>query len=302
MNSTPLRTEIGGITLENPLMLASGILDENGYTMARILREGAAAVVTKSIGLDERTGYMPPVVFPGDGYLLNAIGLTNPGIDSFGDEIRVAKEAGKPVIGSIFGKDAEEFLRVALKMESYGVAGIELNLSCPHVKGFGSEIGSDPALVEEIVGELKRKLKVPVFAKLSPNVTDIVAIAKAASASDGLVLINTVRGIAIDIFARKPVLTNGYGGLSGRAIKPIGVRLVHEVKKETGHAIIGVGGIYTASDVMEYIMAGADAVQLGTVLMDRGKSVFREIAAELGTLLEKLGEGSIRNLVGVAVS
>ena len=302
LNSERLRTEICGIKLDNPLILASGILDENGYTMARILREGAAAVVTKSIGSDERTGYMPPVVSPGDGYLLNAIGLTNPGIDNYAEEIAIAREVGKPVIGSIFGKDAEEFSTLAKKMESFGVSALELNLSCPHVKGFGSEIGSDPDAVEEIVNEVKRAVSIPVFAKLSPNVTDIVQIAKAAEAADALVLINTIRGMAIDVFAGKPLLTNVYGGLSGRAIKPVGVRLVYEVKKETGKTIIGVGGISCARDVLEYVMAGSSCVELGTILMEEGKGIFSRVSTELSRLLEQLGFENISDAVGVAIS
>lgn len=294
-------TTLSGIRLENPLMLASGILDENGYTMKRILEEGAGAVVTKSIGSSERRGYKPPIVAEIPGGLLNAVGLANPGIDNFGEEIRIAKSAGKPVIGSIFGGTPEEFLGVAQKMESYGVDAIELNLSCPHVLGVGSEVGSDPELVTMIVDELKRKIRVPIFAKLSPNVTDIIEIALAAGRADALVLINTVRGMAIDIHARMPVLSNSYGGLSGRAIKNVGLRYVYQVKKETGKSVIGVGGIETAEDAIEYIMAGASAVQVGTALYSRGRGVFGEISTGIDDFMEKEGFGTIEDMVGVAI-
>lgn len=296
-----LGTEIAGIKLDNPLMLASGILDENGYSMLEILKHGAAAVVTKSIGTTERSGYRPPIVVPLQDGLINAVGLSNPGIDGFGEEIKIASSSGKPVIGSIFGSSAEEFLNLALKMESYGAAAVELNLSCPHVKGFGAEVGSDPLLVEEIVGLLKSRLKIPVLAKLSPNVTDVVAIAKAAEKADALVLINTVKAMAIDVYARRPILSNSYGGLSGPAIKNVGIRYVYEVYKETGKQIIGVGGISTFMDAAEYIMAGSSAVQIGTALYTHGKGVFGNVNRDLAEFMEKEGYRGIKEMVGVAV-
>lgn len=297
-----LHTEISGIGLDNPLILASGILDENGYTMKRILDEGASAVVTKSIGSLERTGYRPPVVVELDGRsMINAIGLANPGIDSFGEEVKIALKSGKPVIGSIFGSTAEEFAVLSKKMSSYGVSAIELNLSCPHAKGFGQEIGRDPDLVESIVKEAKRSVRIPVFAKLSPNVSDMLEIAKAAESADAYVLINTVKAMSVDIYARRPVLSNAYGGLSGPAVKPIGVRYVYEVKKETGKEIIGVGGIETAEDAMEYIMAGASCVELGTVLYSRGRDVFREISMEMEKIMISEKIDSIGEIIGAAI-
>lgn len=296
-----ISVNLKGLKLDNPLILASGILDENGYTMKSILDQGAGAVVTKSIGMGERTGYRPPVVAEVRGGLLNAVGLPNPGIENFGEEVKIASEAGKPVIGSIFGSDTEEFLHLAKKMESYRVNAIELNLSCPHVKGFGSEVGSDPNLVEDIVRELKGRIKIPVFAKLSPNVTDIVEIAKAAERADALVLINTVRGMAIDIYARKPILTNTYGGLSGRSIKPVGVRYVYEVKKETGKTVIGVGGIADYEDAIEYIMAGSSAVQIGTALYTEGKDIFKRISEDLRNYMKAEKFETVEEMVGVAL-
>lgn len=294
-------TKVAGVQLSNPLMLASGILDENGYTMSEILRKGAAAVVTKSIGSSERSGYRPPVVVPLQYGLINAIGLANPGIENFQDEIEICLGEGKPVIGSIFGSTVEEFLELALKMESMGATAIELNLSCPHVKGFGTEVGSDPELVESIVTELKSKIRIPVLAKLSPNVSDIIEIANAAHKADALVLINTVKAMAIDIYARRPVLSNFYGGLSGPAIKNVGIRYVYEVKKETGMEIIGVGGIQNADDAIEYIMAGSSAVQIGTAIYTIGKSVFNHINAGIARFMEAEGFSSIREMVGVAI-
>jgi dihydroorotate dehydrogenase (NAD+) catalytic subunit len=283
-------------------MLASGILDENGYTMKRILENGASAVVTKSIGTDERAGYSTPVIVELPYGLINAIGLANPGIDNFGEEIKIALKGNRPVIGSIFGSTPEEFVNLALKMKNYGVNAIELNLSCPHVKGFGSEVGSDPDLVEEIIKELKSKINLPIFSKLSPNVTDILSIAKAAERSDALVMINTVRAMSIDIYARKPVLSNKYGGLSGQAIKNIGVRYVYEVKKETGQQIVGVGGIETAEDAVEYIMAGASALQVGTVIHKKGIGVFKELSRGLEEFMNHEGYETVSAMTGVALS
>ena len=297
-----LETVIAGIRLENPLMLASGILDENGYSMKRILDEGAAAVVTKSIGRSERKGYRPPIVDEIPGGLLNAVGLANPGIENFGEEIRIALRAGKPVIASVFGGTVEEFLYVSGKMEEYGATAVELNLSCPHVHGVGSEVGSDPELVSEIIAELKSKIRVPVFAKLSPNVTDIVEIANAASGADALVLINTVRGMSIDIHARRPVLSNSYGGLSGRAIKNVGLRYVYQVKKETGMNIIGVGGIESPEDAIEYIMAGASVLQIGTGVYTRGRGIFREVSRGLESFMNNEGYQNVSEMVGAAIS
>ena len=207
-----LAVRVGGINLENPAILASGILDENGYTMKRVLEEGAGAVVTKSIGVDERNGYYPPVVVEGNSYLINAMGLPNPGIENYGEEIKIASNGRKPIIGSIFASGVDDFLRLGTSMEDFGVSAVELNLSCPHVRGFGSEVGSDPVLVRDIVKTLKGSLKIPVWSKLSPNVSSILDIAEAAVESDALVLINTVRAMAIDAETRMPVLSNAYGG------------------------------------------------------------------------------------------
>ncbi|MGP6206741.1 dihydroorotate dehydrogenase [Cuniculiplasma sp. SKW3] len=296
-----LKTKIGSLELEHPVMLASGILDENGYTIKRILEEGAAAAVTKSIGNEERNGYIPPVVVENESYIINAMGLPNPGIEIYEEEIHIAKKAGKPVIGSIFAADSNGFLSLAERMTDYGVDAIELNLSCPHVKGFGTEVGSDPVLVKEIVKELKGSIDIPIWSKLSPNVTSILDIGQAASESDALVLINTVRAMAIDIYAKKPVLTNIYGGMSGPAIKSVGIRMVYEIKKELDVEVVGVGGIQNGYDALEYIMAGASAVQVGTAVWKYGRGIFKNIKEEMTQFMESNGIKRIDDIVGVAV-
>ncbi len=295
-----LETDIG-IKLENPFILASGILDENGYTVKRILESGAGAAVTKSIGSAERKGFDPPVVYSDNNFTINAIGLSNPGIEDYKNEIKIALQAGKPVIGSIFGQSPEEFAELAGKMESYGASAVELNLSCPHVNGYGMEVGSDPELVSAIVEETKSRINIPVYAKLSPNTSDMIKQANAASKCDGYVLINTLKAMKIDINARMPVLSNIYGGLSGKSIKPVGIRYVYEVKKETGKTVIGVGGINNVEDALEYIMAGASAVQIGSAISSHGISIFNELSRGLNNYLENNSVEKVKDLVGVAI-
>lgn len=301
MSISDISTSIGNINLSNPFILASGILDENGYTMKRILSEGASAAVTKSIGMEERNGYKPPIVAIDDPIFINAVGLPNPGILNVGEEIKTARESGKPVIGSIFGKDENEFIELAGKMEEYGVLAVELNLSCPHVKGFGSEIGGDPNLVRKIVKGVKGAISKPVWSKLSPNVTNLLDIANAASDSDALVLINTVRGMKIDIYSKKPVLSNKVGGLSGSSIKPVGIRSVYEVKSNMDIPVIGVGGIESGFDAVEYIMAGATAVQIGTAVWKYGRAVFSKVTNELLEFMGSEGYGKIEEFRGIAL-
>ncbi len=295
-----LDIDIGKLHFKNPLILASGILDESGETMLRIAKNGAGGIVTKSIGKEPRNGYENPVVYELPCGLLNAMGLPNPGIENYKDEIKIAKEGGVPIIGSIFGSNAEEFSYLSKKMEDYGADAIELNLSCPHAKGYGMEVGTDLELVEEIINSVKRAVKIPVWAKLTPNTNNIVEIAKAAENADAFVLINTLKAMAIDIDAKRPVLKNVFGGLSGKAIKPIGVRAVYEVYREIEKPIIGVGGIENGRDAIEYMMAGASAVEIGTALYTRGIEVFKEIASEMEGWMNENGYSKISDIIGIA--
>jgi len=295
-----LTVKISGIEFKNPLILASGILDEQGETMLRIAKAGAGGIVTKSIGMEERAGYNNPTVVDLEHGLINAVGLANPGIKNFKEEIKIAKKGNVPVIGSIFGK-VDEFPYLAKIMEDYGVDGIELNLSCPHVKGYGSEIGQDPDAVENVINDVKKRVNIPVFAKLTPNVTDIVEIAKSAGRADALVLINTVRAIAIDVYAKKPVLSNLIGGYSGPGIKPIGLRAVYDVRKEMDIPIIGVGGILTWKDAVEYILAGANAVQIGSGIYYKGINIFKEILSGIEDYMIKENFSKIEDFSGLAV-
>ncbi len=295
-------TKIGEIKLQNPAILASGVMDEDAGSMKRIIKSGAGAVVTKSIGLNSREGYPNPTVIELKNGMLNAMGLPNPGIDNFSEEIRGLKKLKSPIIGSVYGSGIKDFVKIANKMEKYKVDAIELNMSCPHAKGYGLEIGSDPNLVEDIVKNIKKTVNIPVFVKISPNLTDIVKIAMAAEKgnADAIVAINTVKAMKIDIDIKKPVLSNKIGGYSGPAIKPIGIRCVYEIFENTNIPIIGCGGISNGEDAIEYIMAGASAVQIGSAVYYREIDVFNKINSEIKTWMKKNNYKNLNEIIGVA--
>jgi len=218
-------------------------MDEDAGSMHRIFNSGAGAIVTKSIGLKPREGYPNPTVIELEHGILNAIGLSNPGIENFKGEILKLKKLNIPIIGSIFGLDYKEFVKLSIEMQNYGVDALELNMSCPHAKGYGLEIGCDPDLVKEITSRVKESTKIPVFLKISPNLTNIIEIAKSAEEgkADGIVAINTVKAMKIDLELQMPVLSNKIGGYSGNAIKPIGIRCVYEISNNVDIPVIGVG-------------------------------------------------------------
>jgi len=297
-----LAVEICGLRLKNPTMLASGVFDETGKSMLTIARAGAGAIVTKSIGKEPRTGHQNPTVVELQSGLLNAMGLPNPGIDAYSSEIREAKLGGIPVIGSVFGGTEEEIADLAKAMAAAGADAVELNLSCPHAKGYGAEIGSTPERVESICRQSKRNVRVPVFAKLTPNTSSIAELARAAEkgGADAVVAINTLKAMAISPEARMPILANMYGGLSGPAIRPVGVRCVYEIFEAVKIPIIGAGGIGSGRDALEYIMAGARCVQVGTALWTEGPEVFNKICREMLGFMEENGFESVTDMVGVA--
>ncbi len=273
----PGPVEMGGVMLDNHLLLAAGILGTTGSSLKRILSSGAGGVVTKSIGPHPKDGHSGPCLVVLEDGLLNAMGLPNPSKE-FVDEI--TSLAKKPVIVSIFGGNPEEFALVARWFEGR-VAGIELNLSCPHAEGYGAAIGTDPARVEACTRAVSRT-GIPTWVKLTPNVTDITSIGKAAErgGARAIVAINTVKAMRISTGMRRPVLGNRYGGLSGNAIFPIAVRCVYELYESCRIPIIGCGGVSTADNVIEMMMAGAGAVQIGSALHNDVK-IFETIKSEL---------------------
>lgn len=297
-----IATKIASLKLKNPTILASGLMDEDAGSMKRIFECGAGAIVTKSIGLKPRGGYSNPTVIELEHGVLNAMGLPNPGIEAYPEEIKILKNLDIPLIGSIFGSNSKEFVELGRKMQNYGVDALELNMSCPHAKGYGLEIGSDAKLVRKITSDVKKSTNLPVFVKLSSNVTDIVGIAKAAEQgnADGIVAINTVKAMKIDIELKTPILANKIGGYSGKAIKPIGIRCVYEIAKDVSIPIIGVGGITTGEDAIEYIMAGASAVQIGTGIYYRDLDIFKKICEEIKKWIKNHGYKNLTELIGAA--
>jgi dihydroorotate dehydrogenase (NAD+) catalytic subunit len=268
---------VGRVELGNHLLLAAGILGTTGASLSRMLSLGAGGVVTKSIGPVPKDGHAGPCIAVLDDGLLNAMGLPNPSKD-FIDEIAPLKK--KQVIVSIFGGNAEEFAEVASWFTGTA-AGFELNLSCPHAEGYGAAIGTDPKLVEACTKAVS-KTGIPVWVKLTPNVTDITAIGKAAEkgGASAIVAINTVKAMRISTEIRRPVLGNRYGGLSGSAVFPIAVRCVYELYEACTIPIIGCGGIATADNVIEMMMAGASAVEIGSAV-HRDVKVFETIREHL---------------------
>src|SRR3989454_9728678 len=258
-------TPPAGLKLRTPTMLASGFLDETGGTLLRVFQAGAGAVVTKSIGPKPRAGNTNPTILELDVGLLNAMGLPNPGMKAFGPEAKIALDGGAVVIGSVFGKDADEYAAVAKALQGYGVQAIELNLSCPHAKGLGTEIAEDPEAVRGFTAAVKGKVTLPVMPKLSPNVSNIAAFAEAAEdgGADAIVAINTLKAMVIAPELRTTVLANKVGGLSGPALRPVGVRCVYEIYEAVDVPIVGVGGIETGRDALEYIMAGGPGGPIG---------------------------------------
>jgi dihydroorotate dehydrogenase (NAD+) catalytic subunit len=300
-----LRARFAGIELRNPFLLASGIWGESGDSLKGAYDAGAAGVITKSIGSIPRPGYPNPTVEEyGRFGFLNAMGLPNPGIEEYPREIAIAREAGVPVIGSVFGADAEEFASLSVRMEATGVVALELNLSCPHAEGFGSEIGQDPHEVEAVTRAVVRAVRIPVIAKITPNTADPVELALAAERGGAAAVsaINTLRAIAIDVRLHRPTLSHGLGGLSGPAIKPVGLACVWQISEKLKIPVVGVGGIQSAEDALEYVMAGARAVEVGTAVAFDGIRVFRRLVDDLGILLDELGIARLEDAVGLAHS
>ena len=298
-----LAVRCAGVSLRNPFLLASGVWGESGESLAGAWNAGAGGVITKSIGSVPRSGYPNPTIEAYDRWgLLNAMGLPNPGIDEYPREIEVARGAGATVIGSIFGGDPEEFARLAARMASTGVVALELNLSCPHAEGFGTEVGGTPKDVEAVVRAVTKVVSIPVIAKITPNTSDAAGLALAAERGGAAAVsaINTLRAIAIDVRLRRPVLAHGLGGLSGPAVKPVGLACVWQIFEKVSIPVIGVGGIATAQDALEYVMAGARAVEVGTQVTFDGIALFGRLAKDLSKLLDELGYARLDDAVGVA--
>jgi dihydroorotate dehydrogenase (NAD+) catalytic subunit len=296
-----LNIDLAGLKLRNPTLLASGFLGISQDIFNRLYSAGIGAVVTKSISIDPREGYRnPTVVAVAEESYLNAVGLANPGADAFSKEIEY--NVNVPIIVSLVGSDSNDFPPIIKKFDRLNILGYEINLSCPHVAKLGTEVGDDPKMVEQIVKTAKSITHKPLIVKVGIGNSDVVNIAKVAkdSGADAVTAINTIRAMVINVEDGIPILSNRVGGLSGRSIKPIGVRCVYEIFKKIEIPVIGCGGIFTWEDAVEYILAGASAIQLGSVIGYRGISAFRDITLGVSKYLNKKGLGNVKELVGLA--
>ncbi len=296
-----LSVNIGSLKLRNPTILASGILGVTSSQLLRVYNAGAGGVVTKSFTKNPLKGYDTPIIVGFKCGYLNAVGLANPGIESLEEIIKPLIKRGIPTIVSLAGSDESEFKYLAKKAYDTGATAIELNLSCPHVKKKGLEIGSDPELVRSILRALRNEIDIPIFVKLgiSDNMLKVSEIAEQEEA-DAIVLINTVRGMVIDVWTRKPILSNKIGGVSGCAIHPIAVRAVYEVYKTVNIPIIGVGGVEDWKSAVELILAGATAVQVGSAIAYKGLEIFKEISNGIENYLKQNGFRSVSEIIGLA--
>jgi dihydroorotate dehydrogenase (NAD+) catalytic subunit len=302
MTSQPdLSVDIGGIRLRNPVMTASGTF---GYarefeTYVDLNRLGG--IIVKGLSLAPSMGNRPPRIVESACGMLNAIGLENVGIETFiAEKLPFLQKLSTPIFVNIYGKTVEEYAALAERLEAIeAVAGIEVNISCPNVKAGGVAFGVDPDAAGRVVGTVRKKTSKTLIVKLSPNVTDITAIARRAEAegADTLSLINTITGMAIDVVRRRPVLANITGGLSGPAIKPVALRMVWQVCRAVAVPVIGIGGITTARDALEFIIAGASAVQVGTANFVNPRATM-DILAGISDYLKENGLTRLIDLVG----
>ncbi len=286
-----------GCTFPTPVLPASGVLGISRDLFLRLESLGVGGIVTKSIGLEPRDGYENPTVVELDCGVINAMGLPNPGVHAFIEEIKDIK-LKIPLIVSIFGKNREEFVKLAQKLESHCDA-LELNLSCPHAKEYGMSIGQDSEAVHAITESVKNAVDIPVIVKLTPNVDDIVPIAKAAErgGADGITAINTVKALAVNVEMKRPILQNIYGGLSGKCIKPIALRCVYDIYTKIDIPVIGVGGISSTEDAVEFFMCGASLVQIGTAAQEI--TVFSRVSQGIEGYL-KTHSCSLPDIIGSA--
>ena len=296
-----LSVDIGSLVLANPVMTASGTF---GYAreFENLLNLSClGAVIVKGISLHPRPGNPPPRIVVTSCGMLNAIGLQNVGVDAFiAKKMNYLAGLDIPVIVNILGDSLAEYQEIANRLNGVeGVAGLEVNISCPNVKKGGVAFGTDPSMAAAVTEVVKKVSDVPVMVKLSPNVSDIRAIARAVenAGADSISLINTLIGMAIDLSSRRPALANIIGGLSGPAIKPVALRMVYEAAQTVSIPVIGIGGICTVEDALEFMLAGAAAVQIGTAnFVNPGVS--QEIVAGLSAYAQSENISSLRTIIG----
>ena len=300
-----LEVKLAGLKLRNPTILAAGILGISKKVLERVAISGAGAVTTKSITVKPRKGHNNPIFIQTTREsFLNAVGYSNPGLEAAKKEFENLNDFPVPVVGSLVATDAEEYAYLTENVREIDFKAIEIVLSCPHTPGFGVLAGhSTPEATKEITSAVRKKTKLPLFIKVSPNVMDLGKIVKAAerAGADGITAVNTLGpGMAIDIETGKPVLDFKVGGLSGPALKPIAIRCVYDIYESVRIPIIGVGGITTGKDAIEMMMAGATAVGIGTGIYYRGIDVFKKVCDEMTEFLESHGYSSLDEIIGIA--
>lgn len=270
--------------------------------LRRVYDSGAGAVVTKSLGPSSRPGHINPTVVEVDCGLLNAMGLPNPGVAEFLPELRELKREGVPVVASFFASTIPEFVESARALSEAGVDALELNLSCPNIGGEPGMCAADAGSVEKVTSAVVDASTVPIFVKLSPMVAEIAPIAEKAeeAGADAIVAVNTLKAMAIDADFKRPILSNVTGGLSGAAIKPVALRCVWEIAEAVEIPIIGCGGISNGRDAVEFMLAGASVLEIGTAVMKEGFKVYGEINKGIEEYLKEYGFSKVGDIVGLA--
>jgi len=308
-DSVDLSVNLCGVRLANPTVMASGILGLSHSVMARVARSGAGAVTTKSCSLRPRPGYHNPVVLDWQAGLINAVGLSNPGIEVMVEEIRAAKEemalVGVPIIASIFADTIYDFGTIARFADEAEPDLIEVNISCPNIDHRYQQVfAADPYVAAQVTHRVKQNTDIPVLVKLSPNVTSIAKVAQAVAeaGADGITAINSLGpGLILDIDTRRPVLAHGAGGVSGPAIRPIAVRCVRDICRAVDIPVLAVGGVTTGRDVVEMLLVGATAVGIGSGVFYRGMDIFRKTNDELAQYMVAHGFRTIAEFRGTAI-
>jgi dihydroorotate dehydrogenase (NAD+) catalytic subunit len=310
MKKLPLKSQVdlsidfAGIRLKNPVLTASGTFGYGEEFAEFVDLNKLGGIIVKGISLKPIQGNPPPRIWETPSGMLNAIGLENPGVDVFlSEKLPYLKKFDTAVIVNMFGYTLEDYVAVAERLDNaQGIAGIEVNISCPNVKAGGMAFGTDVRSTAELLSAIRKATRLPLIAKLSPNVTDVTVFAKAArdAGCDGLSLINTLLGMAIDVRCRRPRLANCTGGLSGPAIKPVAVRMVWQVARAVKLPIIGMGGIMNGEDALEFMLAGASAVAVGTANFVNPRATL-DVVNDMTTLLHEQGVADVKEIIGTVI-
>ena len=299
-----LKTTFLNKNFDNPIVLASGILGLTGASLKRMTDNGGGGVTVKSVSLEPRAGHPNPTMVGFEHFFINAVGLSNPGVEKAVEELKKFKElTNKPLIGSIFAGTPDEFGVVTEKICKAPIDFLEIDISCPNVsKEFGTPFAYDKKAVELITKKVKEKSTVPIIVKLSPNAWDIdeIAVVAESAGADAITAVNTVSGMVIDVSAKCPTLSNKQGGVSGPALFPIALKCVYDIYQKVKIPIIGTGGITTGEDALQMIMAGATLLGVGSAVYFRGQDAFEKINNEMLEIMKRESIKSLDEIRGIA--